>query len=82
MKLGMAETQIGKNGLTDGNIVWIENAFTNRMIVKVKVLKSAGHDKEKVKEIAEQIISKLGRNYNYRIVGFVIAIRKWKRNIR
>lgn len=82
MKLGIAETQIGKLGLSEGNIAWIENAFKNRMIVKIRVLKSAGHDREKVKKIAEEIVSKLGRNYNYRIIGFVISLRKWKKPVR
>ena len=81
-KLGIAEMQIGKLGLSEGSIIWIENAFKTRMIVKIKVLKSAGHTKEKVKEIADEIVNKLGRNYNYRILGFVISIRKWRRAIR
>lgn len=82
MKLGIAEMQIGKNGLTDGTINWIENAFKTRMIVKINVLKSAGHTKEKVKEIAEEILKKLGRKYTARILGFVINLRKWKREVK
>lgn len=79
---GIAEMQIGKKGLTEGNLVWLKNAFQSRMVVKVDVLKSAGHTRENVEKIAEEIVNKLGRNYTYRIVGFVISVRKWRKPVR
>ena len=71
--------QIGKNGLTDGVMITIKNAFADRNDVKISVLKSGGHDKEKVNEIADKIIESLGNNFTYRIVGFSIFLKKWRK---
>ena len=79
MKSFKAHIQIGKNGLTDGVITTIKNAFANRNDVKVSVLKAAGHDKEKVREIADKIIGGLGNKFTYRIVGFSIFLKKWRK---
>jgi len=82
MKKFQSSIQIGKNGLTLGCIECIKNAFKTRENIKVHVLKSAGHDKEKVKMIANEIVKSLGSNYTYRIVGFTIFIKKWRRAVR
>lgn len=74
--------QIGKNGVTEGTIEWLKNAFKTHEIVKISVLKSGGHEKEKVKEIADKMISELGRKFTYRIVGFTISVRKWRKDKR
>jgi len=74
--------QIGKNGLTEGIISWLKNAFKTHELVKVSVLKSGGHEKEKVKEMADKMVSELGRNFTYRIVGFTINVRKWRKDKR
>jgi RNA-binding protein YhbY len=78
MKKPPAKFQIGKNGLTESFIEVLRTAFANRTRITVVVLKNAGHEKENVKEIAEKIINSLGENYNYRIVGFTIFLRKSK----
>jgi len=82
MKPRVVEMQIGKKGFADGNILWLENAFKERQNVKVHVLKAAGHTKENVKEIADKIVARLGSNYNYRIIGFVITLKKFRKNQR
>ena len=79
MKSFKAHIQIGKNGLTDGVMTTIKNAFANRNDVKISVLKAAGHDKEKVSEIADKIIESLGNKFTYRIVGFSIFLKKWRK---
>lgn len=79
MKSFKAHIQIGKNGLTDGILIVIKNAFANRDDVQISVLKSAGHDKEKVMEIADKIIESLGNKFTYRIVGFSIFLKKWRK---
>jgi len=71
--------QIGKNGLTSGIIKNLKLAFTTHNVVKISVLKSAGHEREKVLEIGEKIVSELGRKYTYKIIGFVIIVRKWRK---
>ena len=71
--------QIGKNGLATGFLQALENAFETKQDVRISVLKAAGHNHENVKEIAEKIISHLGRKYTYRVVGFTIFLKKWKK---
>ncbi len=82
MKKFQSSIQVGKNGLTPGCIECIKNSFKTRENVKVRILKSAGHDKEKVKMIANEIVENLGNNYTYRIVGFTIFVKKWRRAVR
>ena len=74
----VAQVQLGKQGLTDNFISTLETYFKNHKIVRISVLKSAGHDKKKVKEYSEEIIGKLGEAYKARIIGFVIVLRKYK----
>jgi len=74
--------QIGKNGLTEGTIKWLKNAFKTHKLVKISVLKSGGHEREKVKEMADKMVSELGKNFTYRIVGFTISVRKWRKDKR
>jgi len=75
--------QIGKSGLTEGIIESLRLAFKNHKQVRISVLKSAGRDKPKVIEMAEEISSKLKEGqkehaYPYRVIGFTIAMRRGK----
>jgi RNA-binding protein YhbY len=74
--------QIGKNGVTKNLIETLKSFFKNRHIVKITVLKSAGRDREKIKNISENILSELGKNYTSRIIGFTIVVRKWRKPMR
>ena len=71
--------QIGKQGLTDNFFKTLEEHFKTCHNVKVSVLKSAGHDKNKVKELSLEIIERLGKNYTSKILGFTIFIKKWRK---
>ena len=73
------EMQIGKNGLNEGTISWLVNAFKTHEIIKVRILKSAGHDREKMREMASEIVEKLGDKYTCRTIGFTIILRKWRK---
>lgn len=79
MKTTHAMIQIGKNGLTSGVFEIIRNSFKPRENVKVVLLKGAGHTKENTKEIAEKILEELGNKYTYKIVGFTIFLKKWRK---
>lgn len=74
------QIQLGKNKITDNFIETLKDHFKKHINVKIVVLKSAGHKKEKVKEYSEEIIEKLGKNYTSKIVGFTIFVKKWKKN--
>ncbi len=71
--------QLGKNGITDNFIECIKTCFKSHDIIKISVLKSAGHNKAKVKEYSEKILDKLGEYYTTKLIGFVIAVKKWRK---
>ena len=79
--MAQSQVQIGKNGVTANFISTLKNHFKKRQDVKVTALKSAGHEKEKIKEYRDKIVSELGKNYSARIVGFSIFVKKWRRDV-
>lgn len=73
---GKIKFQIGKNGLTSGVIDSLSLTFRTHKTVRISVLKSAFRDKKKVKEMAEELTEKLNGNYNIKVIGFTIILRK------
>ncbi|MEK6873637.1 MAG: YhbY family RNA-binding protein [Nanoarchaeota archaeon] len=78
----VSSVQIGKNGITENTIETIKTHFKNRLNVKVVFLKGSGRDNKTIKKDAEKILDKLGNNYTYRILGFTIFIKKWRKPMR
>lgn len=74
--------QLGKQGITKNFIESLKNIFKTHDIARISVLKGAGHEKEKIKEYAEELLEKLGKNYTSRVIGFTIVLKKWRRNVR
>ncbi len=74
--------QLGKQGITDNFMETLKNHFKKHENVRISVLKSSGRDKNKMKEISEEILEKLGKNYTSRIIGFTIVLKKWRKDIR
>jgi len=74
--------QLGKQGITENFIGTLKNHFNRHNDVKVRVLKSAGHDKEDLKKYAGEILEKLGEHYTAKTIGFCIFIKKWRRAVR
>jgi len=58
-----SQIQLGKNKITDKFAETLKNNFKKHDNVKVSVLKSAGHDREKIKEYSREILEKLGKNH-------------------
>jgi len=75
----IGKIQLGKNGISANFIQSLENQFKKHNDVKVVVLKAAGHDREKVKKYAEEILEKMGKKFTARIIGFTIALKKWRK---
>lgn len=71
--------QIGKNGLTESFMTALKNAFKERENIRISVLKAGGHDREKIKQVAEEIIARQGEKFTCRIVGFTIFVKKWRK---
>ena len=75
----IGHVQLGKQGITDNFIETLKNHFKNHENVKVSVLKSAEHNKKKLKEYSEEILEKLGKSYTSRVIGFTIVLKKWRK---
>ena len=73
---GQGKFQIGKEGLNKGALESLQNYFKTHKIVRVSVSKNLERNKKKIKEMADQIVSSLEGNYNYRIIGFTIVMKK------
>tara|TARA_B100000315_G_C14060276_1_gene355918 strand:+ start:132 stop:386 length:255 start_codon:yes stop_codon:yes gene_type:complete len=76
--------QIGKNGLTEQFIEQVKNYFdkSGSELVKVEILKSCCRDKKKAREIGDELAAGLGKNFTYKLVGYVLAVRRWRRAVR
>ena len=77
--MAQSSIQLGKNRITDNFIETIKAHFKKHDHVKIDVLKSAGHEKEKIRGYSEDILEKLGRNYTAKIIGFTIFLKKWRK---
>jgi RNA-binding protein YhbY len=77
--MAFVEMQLGKNGLTEGFVSTLKVNFQNHDNVRISVLKSAGHEREKIKEYSEKLLEKLGNNYTARLIGFKIILKKWRK---
>ncbi|MFA6022832.1 MAG: YhbY family RNA-binding protein [Candidatus Pacearchaeota archaeon] len=75
----ISTVQIGKNGMSENTIETIKGHFKNHQNVKVVLLKSSKRDRDKIKKIADEILKELGKNYTYRVVGFTIFLKKWRK---
>ena len=76
----LGKMQLGKQGITKNFLETLESFFKTHQNVKVSVLKSAG--REEIKSYATKLEESLGKNYTTKIVGFIINIKKWKREMR
>ena len=71
--------QIGKNGLTPEVFEQIKKIFNSSERVKVELLKSACRDRKMAVEIGEKIIEGLGKNFTFKLVGYVLTVQKWRK---
>lgn len=74
--------QIGKNGIPDNVIEMLQKQFKTHQNVKIIFLKSFSRDKNKIKASIEKILDELGKNYTYRIIGFTVFVKKWRKPMR
>ncbi len=74
--------QIGKKGLTDEFVKQLEITFKTCRKVKVDILKSACRDREKAKQIAKTLVDKLGKSFDYKLIGYVLTVMKFNSAVR
>ena len=73
---------MGKNGLSDAFIGQVQSILDNERLVKISILKSACRDKAEAKEIAEKLIGTLGKKYDYKLIGYVMTVIKYRKDQR
>lgn len=73
--------QLGKKGLSPEFIEQLRNIFKNQKVVKVSILKSACRKIDEAEKIGEEIVERLGKNFIYKRVGYILTIRKLRRDI-
>jgi RNA-binding protein YhbY len=81
-KSEILQLQIGKNGLTDAVVEQIRNLSLKSERMKITILKSACRDKAEAKQMCEELVEKLGKNYAYRLVGYVCTLFRFRKNVR
>ena len=74
--------QLGKNGLSSEFIEQVKLLFKNEKLIKITILKSACRDKKEAKQLAIELIQALGKKYDYKIVGYVLTVMKFRKNQR
>jgi len=71
--------QIGKNGPTPEFVEQVKKVFENAELVRISILKSACRDKTQAKEIGEELVEALGKNFTFKLIGYVLVVRKWRK---
>lgn len=76
------QLQIGKNGLTDAFVEQVRRLSQDKERMKITILKSACRDKAEAKAMCDELVEKLGKNYTYRLIGYVCTLLRFRRNVR
>jgi len=77
--MALVKLQLGKKGLTSEFIKNLKRVLNNTENVRISLLKTSTRDKEKVREWAKEIIKNLGKNFTYKIIGYTIILKKWRK---
>lgn len=68
--------QIGKFGITTGVIDSIELALKHHKQIRISALKSSGRNRDNMKKMGEEIVTKLKEKCDFRTIGFTIILIK------
>ena len=71
--------QLGKNGLTPAFIEQFKSIFESETLIKISILKSACRDKKDAEKIGKDIIEALGVKYDYKLIGYVLTVIKFRK---
>ena len=76
------EIQLGKKGLTKEFLEDLKKRFEKPELknIKISVLKSARESRDDVKKYADELKNFLGNKFTYRIIGFSIFLKKWRKS--
>lgn len=74
--------QLGKAGLSDAFVEQVKNVFENEKILKISILKSACRDKSEAGDIGRRLVGLLGPKYDYKLIGYVLTIVRYRKEQR
>lgn len=74
--------QMGKAGLSEAFIDQVKSIFEKETLVKISILKSACRDKGDAKKIGDDLAEALGKKYDYKLVGYVLTVIKYRKDQR
>jgi RNA-binding protein YhbY len=76
MKKSIVEIQIGKNGLTSEFIEQVRKIMETKRALKIHFLRASTRDKDEAKKMADALVSSLGSNFRYSLIGWTIVVKK------
>ena len=71
--------QLGKGGLSDAFVGQVKSIFEKERVLKISILKSCCRDKKGAEEIGRRLIGLLGKKYDFKLVGYVLTIIKYRK---
>ncbi len=74
--------QMGKNGLSDAFVEQVKSIFENETLIKISILRSACRDKAGAIKMAKELVRELGPKYDYKLVGYVMTVIKYRKDQR
>ena len=70
---------MGKAGLTNAFVEQVKSIFEKETLVKISILKSCCRDKKDADKIGRDLVEALGRKYDYKLVGYVLTVVKYRK---
>ena len=74
--------QMGKNRLSDAFIEQVKTIFKTETLIKIAILKSACRNKKDAEKIGDDLVGALGDKYDYKLVGYVLTVVKYRKEQR
>ena len=74
--------QMGKAGLSEAFVAQVKSIFETETLIKISILKSACRDKSDAKKIGADLVDELGKKYDYKLVGYVLTVIKYRKDQR
>ena len=71
--------QLWKNGLTPAFIEQVKSIFESETLIKISILKAACRDKKDADKIGKDLVEALGVKYDYKLVGYVLTVVKYRK---
>ena len=71
--------QLGKGGLSDAFVSQVKGIFEKERVLKISILRSCCRDKGEAEEIGRKLVGLLGRKFDYKLVGYVLTLVKFRK---